>query len=219
MNIEISKRDIKIVTVVLVLFTAWAAYGRYDAQIMRDELSELAQWHIDDWFDGGEKPIPREDYDYLVIVDSDKAFKLFGRGWGIIHFYMRDKGDDAMDTFKGLEYYYTRENGEWLLLDSAGCGAKEHHLRAFDQMLAMGHDVEDRVFDQALGIDFDWRKYMTDHEGHDHGPIPPRPGEAHDHSGHDHSSHDHSGHDHSSHDHSSHDHENHNQEEEIQVAS
>ena len=95
------------------------------------------------------------------------------------------------------------EEKEWKLLDSAGCGAKEHHLRAFDEMLAKGVHVEDRVFEKALGIDFDWRKYLTS-DDIDQGPMPIR---------HEHDrdqDHDHS------HDHHSHDHDH---EEEYQVAS
>jgi len=172
MDIIVSKRDVKIVALVVALFGSWFAYGTYDTHIMEEELSDIARGHMDEWFDDPRTPYDRNEYDYLAIVDSGKAFHFFGRGWGVIHFYQREKGDVDMETFKGLEYYYARKEGEWVLMDSAGCGAVEHHLRAFDQMLAKGMDVPDRVYDKALGIDFDYRKFLKDYEGHDHTELP-----------------------------------------------
>jgi hypothetical protein len=75
--------------------------------------------------------------------------------------YIRDAGDTECKTFKGLEYFYERQGDEWVLLDSAGCGAKEHHIRAFDHYLAHGMGVENRVFDETFGLDFDYEHYLA----------------------------------------------------------
>lgn len=156
MEIVIRKRDIYISLLLLGLFGAWVAYGLYDNQRMRSELSEIAEQHIDDWFNGGDSPADPAQFDYLAIVDSEKAFTLFGRGWGVVHTYFREKGDEEFKTFKGIEYFYVREDGEWRMHDSAGCGALEHHVRAFDAFMAQGVHVDTKVYDRALKIDFDY---------------------------------------------------------------
>lgn len=171
-EITINKRDVKIAAIVLSVFGGMLAYGLHDTKVMKRELNALARVHIDEWFDFGPEPTDRSQFDYLAIVDSDKAFKFFGKGWGVIHFYVRDLGDTEMKSFKGVEFYYAREGGEWVLKDSAGCGAVEHHVRAFDEMLALGMDVPDRIFDKALGIDFDYKELMDSHEGHEHTSLP-----------------------------------------------
>jgi hypothetical protein len=174
MNIIVRKRDIYICTIALMFFGSWVAYGLYDAHLMGKELNVLAQKHMNHHFDTEPEADARELHDYLAVVDSAKAFHFFGKGWGVIHFYTREKGDSDMKSFKGFEYYYAREKNNWVLKDSAGCGAKEHHLRAFDEMLTLGMNVEGHVFDQALGLDFDWRKFVRNpdeyeaHPDHSH---------------------------------------------------
>jgi hypothetical protein len=156
MELTISRRDVILTTLILAAFGSWVAYALHVNRVLRSELNQRAAMHIDDWFEGGEFPLDLEDFDYLAIVDSERAFKLFGRGWGVIHFYIREKGDEEFNTFKGLEYYYTHDDGEWKLKDSAGCGAFEHHLRAFDEFAKLGVDVPNKVYDRALGINFDY---------------------------------------------------------------
>lgn len=153
MGIEIYRRDIVICLIIVVLFGAWLAYAFHDINKISSDLNRVAQMHVDDWFTVDGQKVDREQYDYLTIVDSEKAFTLFGRAWGVIHFYVKDKGDENFTTFKGIEYFYVHEDGAWTLMDSAGCGAHEHHLRAFDEFLKIGVEVPDRIFDRALGID------------------------------------------------------------------
>ena len=155
MDIIIRRQDIYITVLILVAFGAWVAWSLHDNRVMQEELEALAQQHIDEWFEGGTEPIDRSAYDYLAIVDSEKAFTLFGRGWGVVHTYFREKGDADFKTFKGIEFFYVREDGAWKMHDSAGCGAFEHHLRAFDAFLAQGVDVPEKVYSRALGVDFD----------------------------------------------------------------
>jgi len=156
-EIIIRKRDVYVCAIALLAFGAWVASAVYDTRQMRQELEALAEYHINDYLEAQSDP---EGYDYLAIVDAEKAFTLFGRGWGIIHAYYRDKGDESFDSFAGIEYYYVRDKGEWKMTDSAGCGAYEHHIRAFDAYLNLGMDVPNRVYDRALGIDF---AYDLDH--------------------------------------------------------
>ena len=158
MEIIVRKQDIALSVFILAAFGAWVGYALWDSRLMQAELDQLAQAHIDEWFDGG--GLDRNNYDYLAIVDSEKAFTLFGRGWGVVHTYFRDKGDEDFKTFKGIEFFYVRENGTWKMHDSAGCGAFEHHLRAFDAFMAAGVHVPNKVYNRALKVDF---AYDMDH--------------------------------------------------------
>jgi len=154
-EIIIRKRDIYISTVILAAFGAWIAYALHDNSRIHAELEEIAAGHVGEWFENGRgEALDRDEFDYLAIVDSEKAFTLFGRAWGVVHTYFRRKGDESFDTFKGIEYFYVREDGEWKMHDSAGCGALEHHIRAFDAFMAAGVHVPNKVYDRALKIDF-----------------------------------------------------------------
>jgi hypothetical protein len=153
MELTISRRDVALSVMLLAAFGAWVVYALQDNRQMQRELEAKAEEHIDAWFNGYGKPIDRADFDYLAIVDSEKAFSLFGRGWGVVHVYVKDKADVDFKTFKGLEYFYMRESGEWKMQDSAGCGAHEHHLRAFDAFMKQGVDVPNKVYNRALGVD------------------------------------------------------------------
>ena len=182
MEIIIRRRDIYVVAIVLCIFFGWvghAAYANYDARM---DLKSLAEFHIDEWFDTEPEGAEREDFDYLAIVDMDRPYELFGPAFGVVHVYIRDKGDEACKTFKGIEFFYRLESEEWRLEHSAGCGAKEHHVRAFQHYLSQGNGVNDSVFDQALGIEFDVaaaeeylkareegrNPFLASHTGHDH---------------------------------------------------
>lgn len=152
MELEIRRRDVIVVTVVVTCFLGVVVYAQQDTQAMRSELAVLAERNLNDYL-GNED---RSKYDCLSIIDCEKAYHLFGRAWGVVHVYMRSKGDENFDTFKGLEYFYKREGGRWVLLDTVGCAAKQHHIRAFDEFLKRGVPVSNHVYDKALGIDFQY---------------------------------------------------------------
>jgi hypothetical protein len=155
MEIIIRRRDIYVVAVFLTVFFSWVAYATYENFDARASLRELAQGHVDEWFETEPEGTKREDYEYLAIVDMDRPYELFGPTFGVVHVYIRDRGDVACDTFKGIEYYYNMEKEGWDMEHSAGCAAKEHHVRAFQNYLAQGAGVNDSVIDKAVGINFD----------------------------------------------------------------
>lgn len=186
MEIIIRRRDMYVVAVVLSLFFSWVAWATFENHDARERLRALASQHVDEWFATEPEGTRREDYEYLALVDSVRPYTYFGPTFGVVHVYIRDKGDVECKTFKGIEYYYRLEDDAWKLEHSAGCSAKSHHIRAFEQYVADGSDVKDFVFDQALGIDFDVAKaeehirsrsgdqnpFMHDHaddHGHEHG--------------------------------------------------
>jgi hypothetical protein len=155
MEIIIRRRDIYVVAAFLTCFFSWIAYAAYDNQSARQTLVALAESHIDEWFATEPVGTRREDYEYVAIVDMERPYELFGPAFGVVHVYIRNRGDVACETFKGIEYYYRHENGGWQMEHSAGCGAKEHHVRAFQEYLARGAGVEGKVIDRALGLEFD----------------------------------------------------------------
>ena len=211
MEIIIRRRDIYVVAVALSLFFGWVAYANYDNHDMRESLRSLASTHVDEWFDSEPDGTRREDFDYMAIVDAERPYELFGPAFGVIHVYLRNKGDVDCETFKGVEYYYRREAGEWILEHSAGCAAKEHHVRAFQSYLDQGVGVEGHVIDQALGIEFDVATAEAYLKARAEGRNPfldahLASGE-HDHEdGHTRAVHEQGAHDHSAHDHDAHDH-------------
>lgn len=179
MEIIIRRRDIYVVFTVLLLFVCWVAYAKFENRSMQARLRELASNHVDEWFNTESPPVKRDDFEYVAIVDTERPYELFGPAYGVVHVYIREKGDVACKTFKGIEYYYKHDGQEWELGDSAGCSAKEHHIRAFETYLDKGLGIEDRVFDDALGIEFDVEKLRAHlegrpseggglHDGHDH---------------------------------------------------
>ncbi len=179
MEIIIRRRDIYVVFTVLFLFVCWVAYAKFENRSMQARLRELASNHVDEWFNTESPQVKREDFEYVAIVDTDRPYELFGPSYGVVHVYIREKGDKECKTFKGIEYYYKHDGNEWELGDSAGCSAKEHHIRAFETYLEKGMGIEERVFDDALGIEFDVDKLRAHlegrpyeggglHDGHDH---------------------------------------------------
>ena len=155
MEIIIRRQDIYVVAIVLFIFFGWVAHATYENHDVRASLKDLAQDHIDEWFATEPGEVNRENFDYLAIVDMDRPYELFGPAFGVVHVYIREAGDEACETFKGIEYYYRLEEDGWRLEHSAGCAAKEHHIRAFQHYLTEGAGVNDAVFDQALGLEFE----------------------------------------------------------------
>jgi hypothetical protein len=179
MEIIIRRRDIYVVFTALFVFVCWVAYAKFENRSMQARLRELASDHVDEWFNTESPQVKREDFDYVAIVDTERPYELFGPSYGVVHVYIREKGDTACKTFKGIEYYYKHDGKAWELGDSAGCSAKEHHIRAFETYLEKGMGIEERVFDDALGIEFDVEKLRAHlegrpyeggglHDGHDH---------------------------------------------------
>lgn len=189
MEIIIRRRDLYVVAVVLSVFISWVAYAAYENHDARASLKVLVQACIDDWFATEPEGTLREDYEYLAIVDMDRPYEIFGPAFGVVHVYIRDRGDEACETFKGIEYYYRLEESGWYLEHSAGCAAKEHHLRAFQHYLDQGVGVNDSVVDQALGLEFDVARAEAYLKARSEGINPFLASHAHEHDDHEEATH------------------------------
>jgi hypothetical protein len=144
MGIQIHRNDLIVLAVFIFIVVAAAAYGVSDSRSIRQSLESVAQEKVDDWFQGAD----RTKFEYVTIIEPSKAFLIFGRAWGVVHIFIREKGDEEMKTFKGLEYYCKRSNGQWAVQDSAGCGALEHHVKAFRKMEELGMKVSPKVYEK-----------------------------------------------------------------------
>ncbi len=142
MKLEVRHYELKLLVVIIVFVAGVLAWSQIDSTDMMSELNVIAEEKLVGYL-GEADP---KDYETLILVDGGKSFKLFGRAWGVIHIYIRNKGDEDMKTFKGLEYYFKRYEDRWHELDSAGCGALEHHVRAFKEFEARGMKVSPSVY-------------------------------------------------------------------------
>ena len=142
MKIEIYHYDLKILVGVIFFAVSFVAWSQIDTSDMMEELHSIGKQKLAEYLCEANP----EDYETLILVDGGKAFKLFGRAWGVIHVYIREKGDEEMKTFKGIEYYFKRYEETWRELDSAGCGALEHHVRAFKEYELRGMKVSPSVY-------------------------------------------------------------------------
>jgi len=142
MRLEIRRYELKILAIAVICIISVLVWSQVDTTDMMAELNQIAEQKLAEYL-GDANP---EDHETLILVDGGKAFNLFGRAWGVIHIYIRDKGDEEMKTFKGLEYYFKRYEDRWHQLDSAGCGALEHHVRAFKEFEARGMKVAPSVY-------------------------------------------------------------------------
>lgn len=142
MKIEIYKYELKILAITSIGLAVLIGWSQLDTSDMRKELDCIGQEKLAEYL-GNESP---DKYETIILIDGGKSFHLFGRAWAVIHVYIRDKGDEEMKTFKGLEYYLKRYDGKWCQIDSAGCGALEHHIRAFKEFEAKGMKVSPSVY-------------------------------------------------------------------------
>ena len=141
---RIQRTDMVVFLLFFVVLGVATVYGVIDSRNIQKDLEIIAQEKLDEWFKGDD----RTKYDFVTIIEPSKAFLIFGRAWGVIHLFVRDKGDEEMNTFKGFEYYCKRSNGKWVIQDSAGCGALEHHVKAFKKMEACGMRISPKVFEK-----------------------------------------------------------------------
>ena len=145
------KRDIVLLVLFVPVIAGGLLYNRYDFARMRAEMDKRAQAHLDAWFDYGEDS--PDDFDVVTIVDVWKSYTLFGPAFGHVHTFFHTKGDMVFASMMGVEYFYSRKDGQWVLTDSAGCHSLEHNVEAFDELREMGVTVPDAAYGHFLEAD------------------------------------------------------------------
>jgi hypothetical protein len=144
--IEVSRRDLIVTAVVVVLATAWVTWARMDVARLHAQLEQLADIETNKLLDG-------KAPDALEIarhVDCDKSNLLFGRAWGTIRLFVREKGDAAMNTCSGLEFFYTQENGAWRQTDTAAIRDPKDLIEGYKAYEAAGFAVEHEAYGRLL---------------------------------------------------------------------
>jgi hypothetical protein len=136
------RRDIQILSVLLILFLGWYGYTQYQIQELRIELEEIAAQNDADFFKG----LEREKYDAILEVESGKTLGFLGRDWGVVRIYSRESGDATMETFEGIEYFYQRVGDAWTQQDSAAIREPKYIYEAYREFEATGHKVDDKAF-------------------------------------------------------------------------
>lgn len=146
MKILQRKRDGIILALFIPLAGGSFAYAIHDLRTLEEELDLIAAPLIDNWFNGGEEN--RDDFDIIALVEAGKSLTYFGSAWGQIHLYFHHKDDQDFATFAGIEYLFIRDQDEWVMTDSSGCTAPEHHSAAFKEFEKRGIKVPQEVYDR-----------------------------------------------------------------------
>jgi len=149
MELIIRKRDCYVTFVILAVFAAVVLHHRWDTHKIDQQLNAWAEAAV---IENLGDPSLLKDWDVVAMCESAKTFHVAGPAWGAIHVFMREKGDEEMKTFKGIEYYLKRQDGRWIEVDSAGCGALSHHVDGFKEFERRGMKVATDAYDRALGF-------------------------------------------------------------------
>ena len=166
----IRKKDLIVTGITLFVIVTVLTYHYFDRRSIHRQLQAFAEARITDLL--GEET-DRSQYDIISIVEQHKTFYVLGETYGSVHAFVRKKGDTEMRTFKGIEYHVKRDADKWIELDSAGCGALEHHVDGFNEFEKRGLQVAQAAYDRALGwgnlSDHD-DSAPDDHADHNHTP-------------------------------------------------
>ena len=142
MDLSISRRDLIIAGVFLVVVGGLVGWSRFDVARKHAELERRATGHVDAFYDG----IDRARFEHIVEVQSDKAFAFFGQDWGVVRLYTRQRGDTAMASFVGVEYFYEYGPDGWQNTDNAQIKLPEHIYTGYEAFEEAGHEVDDEAF-------------------------------------------------------------------------
>lgn len=140
--ISVSRRDIIVLVSFLVTVAALFGFARLDVTQKRKELATKAEAHVAKFYEG----LVPEDYEHLLEVQSDKAYSLFGKQWGVIRIYTRKKADTAMESFIGIEYFYEHGDQGWQLADTAQIKEPQYIYEAYNAFEKAGYTVDDEAY-------------------------------------------------------------------------
>lgn len=136
------RRDVKQLVGILLIVGLATLYSRWDLArkeaLLRPEgarqESELLQ------------PGSRPDFDCLTEVRSGREYGWFGKFWGTVRVYIREKDDRLMASFRGVEFFYRLDDGVWAQTDSASIVTPEHILEAYGAFEEAGLEVDEDAY-------------------------------------------------------------------------
>ncbi len=142
MDLSVSRRDLIIAGVFLVVVGSVVGWSRFDVARKHAALEARASTHVDAFYEG----MDRAQFEHVVDVQSDKAFAFFGEDWGVVRLYTRQRGDAAMESFLGLEHFYEYGPDGWQLTDSPQIRDPEHIVAGYQAFEDAGHEVDNEAF-------------------------------------------------------------------------
>lgn len=136
------RRDVKQLVGILLIAGLATIYSRWDlarkdALLLPEGTRQEAEFL---------QPGSRADFDCLTEVRSGREYGWFGKFWGTVRVYIREKDDRLMTSFRGFEFFYRLENGVWTQTDSASIVTPEHILEAYGAFEEAGLEVDEDAY-------------------------------------------------------------------------
>lgn len=141
-ELRTSPRDLALSGGLILIFLAYVGWVAWDVQSKRQSLAARAESIVDDTYEG----LNRDDFEWLIELESGKRNYLFGADWGVIRFYSRKKGDVNMESFMGLERFHEYRDGNWQETDFARIDVPEHIYTGYRYFEANGYGVSNDAY-------------------------------------------------------------------------
>ncbi|MBI4556534.1 MAG: hypothetical protein HY706_03040 [Candidatus Hydrogenedentes bacterium] len=117
----------KVLFTLLAVMLAMQAYSYLQVGALESELSELAD----------EKAREMKVYysqvqvpDVTTDVTASQRYVLFGEAVGKVTVFLRLRDRANRPSYRGIDYFYVRSEGNWHLTESGFCGDREVQARA-----------------------------------------------------------------------------------------
>lgn len=136
------RRDVKQLVAILLITAVATLYSRWDLARKDALLVPESVRHESELL----PPESKADFDCLTEVQSGREYGWFGKFWGTVRVYIREKDDRAMGSFRGFEFFYRLEDGAWTQTDSASIVTPEHILEAYTSFEEAGLEVDEDAY-------------------------------------------------------------------------
>lgn len=141
---SLNRRDVRQLIVITVLASVAAGWSTLDLKKKRALLEPMVETCVSQLLSEED----RTQLEILTEFESGREYGWFGKYWGLVRIYTRLNGDESMESFHGIEYFYQLENGAWVQKDSSSVVEPQ---RKFDGMAAFekaGYTVSEAAYVQ-----------------------------------------------------------------------
>lgn len=141
-TLPISRRDWIILGVFAATALAVGGASQFDIARKRAALEREAESRKEAFF----ADIDPSQSETIVEVDSGKMFGFFGKDFGVVRIYSRNKGDASMESFLGVESFHRFVDGAWTVEDTAQIKEPERIYEGYTAFRTAGYDVDDAAY-------------------------------------------------------------------------
>jgi len=121
------KTRTQILVGLLGLVAAAGAAAKAETLSLERELKEIAlNKEVEFKIDGSGKAAKTE---VVSAVTASRRYLLFGEATGKVSVYVQS-GDGDNGALSGVEYFYTRVGGDWVVTESGMCTSEACHVEA-----------------------------------------------------------------------------------------